>query len=70
MCLRNGFFLLAFRPPSSNSGLRGVARRVEEWLAEDWEDIPPITTEEVQWKLLEMRALAAPGLDGIMAQCL
>ena len=43
---------------------------MEEWLAEDWEDIPPVTTEEVQRKLLEMRAFAAPGPDGIMAQCL
>ena len=45
-------------------------QEVEEWLAEDWEDIPSVTTEEVQRKLLEMRALAAPGQDGIMAQCL
>ena len=42
---------------------------MEEWLEEDWEDIPPITTEEVQQKLLEMHALVAPRLDGIMAQC-
>ena len=45
-------------------------REVEEWLAEDWEDIPTVTTEEVQRKLLEMRAFAAPGPDGIMAHCL
>ena len=45
-------------------------QEVEEWLAEDWEDIPFVTTEEVQWKLLEMRAFAALGPDGIMAQCL
>ena len=45
-------------------------REVEEWLADDWEDIPPITSEEIERKLLEMRALAAPGPDGIMAQCL
>ena len=45
-------------------------QEVEEWLAEDWEDIPPVTTEEVQRKLLEMQTLAAPGPDGIMAQCL
>ena len=51
---------------------RSESRRqeVEEWLAEDWEDIPPVTTEEVQRKLLEMRAFAAPGPDGIMAHCL
>ena len=44
-------------------------QEVEEWLAEDWEEIPLVTTESRR-KLLEMRALAAPGLDGIMAQCL
>ena len=43
---------------------------MEEWLAEDWEDVPPVTMEEVERKLLEMHALAAPGPDGIMAQCL
>ena len=43
---------------------------VEEWLAEEWEDVPTVTQEEVQQKLLEVRALAAPGPDGIMAQCL
>ena len=37
---------------------------------EEWEDIPPITQEEVQWKLLEMRALAALGPNEIMAQSL
>ena len=39
-------------------------------MAEEWEEAPPITSDEVQRKLLEMRALAAPGPDGIMAQCL
>ena len=29
-----------------------------------------MTMEEVEQKLLEMHALAAPGLDGIMVQCL
>ena len=59
--------------PSNPEFQQRSARRrqeVEAWLAEDWEDIPPVTTEEVQRKLLEMRALAAPGPDGIMAQCL
>ena len=45
-------------------------QKVEDWLAEAWEDIPPISPEEVQKKLLEMRALAAPGPDGITARCL
>ena len=59
--------------PSTHEFQRRSERRrqeVEEWLAEDWEGIPPVTTEEVQQKLLEMRAFATPGPDGIMAQCL
>ena len=59
-------------PSTPEFQLRSERRRqeVEEWLAEEWEDVPTVTQEEVLRKLLEMRALAAPGPDGIMAQCL
>ena len=59
-------------PTSLDFQTRSAQRRqeVEDWLAEEWEEAPPITSDEVQRKLLEMRALAAPGPDGIMAQCL
>ena len=43
---------------------------MKDWLAEEWEAIPPVTPNEVQRKLLELRAFAAPGPDGIEAKCL
>ena len=43
---------------------------VEDWLADEWEDIPHVTSKDVQQKFLEMRALAALNSDRIMAQCL
>ena len=59
-------------PSTPEFQLRFERRRqeVEEWLVEEWEAVPTVTQAEVQRKLLEMRALAAPGPDGIMAQCL
>ena len=59
-------------PSTPEFQLRSERRRqeVEEWLAEEWEDVPIVTQEEVLRKLLEMQALAAPGPDGIMTQCL
>ena len=59
-------------PSTPEFRMQSERRRLDvaEWLAEEWEDVPLVTQEEVQRKLLEMRALAAPGPDGIMAQCL
>ena len=59
-------------PPTPEFQSSSARRRqeVEEWLGEAWEDVPPVTPDEVQRKLLEMRAFAAPGPDGILAQCL
>ena len=59
-------------PTTSEFQMRSTQHRqeVEDWLAEEWEDIPPVTLDEVERKLLEMRAYVAPGPDGIMAQCL
>ena len=68
--LAQRFFPAGPSTPEFQQRFERRCQEVEEWLEEDWEDIPPVTTEEVQWKLLEMHALAAPGPDGIMAQCL
>ena len=68
--LAQRFFQAGPSTPEFHMQSERHCHEVEEWLAEDWEDIPPITMEEVQCKLLEMRALAAPGPDGIMTQCL
>ena len=43
---------------------------VDSWLMEDWGEFPPVTTHEVHRKITEMRALAAPGPDGIVIRCL
>ena len=40
---------------------------IQHWLSEGREDFPPITSSELQRKLVAMRALAAPGPDGIVA---
>ena len=68
--LARRFFPTGPTTPEFQSRSDRRRQEVEDWLAEEWEDIPPVTHEEVQQKLLEMRALAAPGPDGIMAQCL
>ena len=68
--LAQRFFPVGPSPPTFHTRFERHRQEVEEWLAEEWEDVPPVTQEEVQRKLLEMRALAAPGPDGIMAQCL
>ena len=44
--------------------------QLEAWLAEGWEGFPPVTEQEVRRKLMSMRALAAPGPDGIVARCI
>ena len=43
---------------------------VDGWLEEDWDAFPPVTTHEVSRKITEMRALVAPGPDGIVIRCL
>ncbi|CAD7700797.1 unnamed protein product, partial [Ostreobium quekettii] len=43
---------------------------VDSWLAEEWEAFPPIQEFEVRRRILEMRAVSAPGADGILAKCL
>ena len=43
---------------------------IQQWLSEGREDFPPITSMELQRKLVAMRAFAAPGPDGIVARCL
>ena len=43
---------------------------IQHWLSEGVEDFPPITFPEIRRKLVEMRAFAAPGPDGIVARCL
>ena len=68
--LARRFFPTGPTTPEFQSRSDRRRQEVEDWLEEEWEDIPPVTQEEVQRKLLEMRALAAPGPDGIMAQCL
>ena len=68
--LAQRFFPASPSTPEFQSWSERRRREVEEWLAEAWEAIPMVTQEEVQQKLTEMRALAAPGQDGIMAQCL
>ena len=68
--LAQRFFPAGPSNPAFHTRSERRRQEVEEWLAEEWEDVPTVTQEEVQRKLLEMRALAAPGPDGIMAQCL
>ena len=68
--LAQRFFPAGPSTPAFHTWSERHCQEVEEWLAKEWEDVPMVTQEEVQWKLLEMRALAAPGPDGIMAQCL
>ena len=68
--LAQRFFPAGPSTPEFQSRSERRRQEVEEWLAEAWEDIPMVTQEEVQQKLLEMRAFAAPGPDGILAQCL
>ena len=43
---------------------------LQPWLANTGEDFPPITLREVQRKITEMQALAAPGPDGIVVRCI
>ena len=43
---------------------------MENWLAEEWEAIPLVRIDEVQQKLLKLRAFTALGPDRIMAKCL
>ena len=68
--LAQRFFPAGPTTPEFQSRSDWRRQEVEDWLEEEWEDIPPVTQEEVQWKLFEMRALAAPSPNGIMAQCL
>ena len=68
--LAQRFFPAGPSTPEFKSSSERRRQEVEEWLEETWEDIPPITPDEVQRKLLEMRAFATPGPDGILAQCL
>ena len=68
--LARRFFPTGPTTPEFQSRSDRRRQEVEDWLEEEWEDIPPVSQGEVQQKLLEMRALAAPGPDGIMAQCL
>ena len=59
--------------PSSDSFCELTAQRQEalqHWLAQKGEAFPPITVQEVQRKITEMRAIAAPGPDGIVVQCI
>ena len=65
--LAQRFFPAGPSTPEFQSRSERRRQEVEEWLAEAWEDIPMVTQEEVQQKLLEMRAFTAPGPDGIMA---
>ena len=39
------------------------------WLADGFEAFPAVTEQEVHRRLMTMRALAAPGPDGIVARC-
>ena len=68
--LAQRFFLAGPSTPAFHTRSERHRQEVEEWLTEEWEDVPTVTQEEVQWKLLKMWALAALGPDGIMAQCL
>ena len=45
-------------------------REVDSWLAEEWESFPPIQEPEIRRRIMEMRAINAPGADGILAKCL
>ena len=62
--LAQRFFPVGPSTPAFHTRSERRRQEVEEWLAEEWEDVPTVTQEEVQRKLLEMRALAAPGPDG------
>ena len=68
--LARRFFPL--RPETEAFQVRTCERRneMDRWLEEDWGEFPPITAMEVHRKIKEMRALAAPGPDGIVIQCL
>ena len=45
-------------------------QEVNAWLQGDWGPFPAITLEEVQAKILMMRAFSAPGPDGVIVRCL
>ena len=59
-------------PQSASFQVLTQRRRVDiqQWLSEGWDDFPPITSHEIQQKLLAMRAFATLGPDGIVARCL
>ena len=64
-----------FFPPGPSSGsFRELSAHrheaLQHWLTEEEEEFPPITVQEVQRKITEMQALAAPGPDGIVVRCI
>ncbi|MCG8453615.1 MAG: hypothetical protein MI717_10590, partial [Spirochaetales bacterium] len=61
-----------FGPQSASFQALTQRRRedIQHWLSEGWDDFPPVTSHEIQRKLLAMRAFVAPGPDGIVARCL
>ncbi|CAD7700019.1 unnamed protein product [Ostreobium quekettii] len=61
------------RAPSSQEFRDRTATRraeIDAWLATEWGDFPLIQESEVRRRILEMRAVSAPGADGILAKCL
>ena len=45
-------------------------QEVDSWLTGEWEPFPPIQESEIRRRIIEMRAISAPGEDGILAKCL
>lgn len=59
--------------PSSTDFKRKIAcynNEVNQWISGTPATFPSVTVQEVSHKLLEMRAFAAPGPDGIITKCL
>jgi ribonuclease HI len=60
-------------PPTSQAFQEATVsrkREVESWLSAGGGEFPHVQEFEVKRKLLEMRAVSAPGADGILAKCL
>ena len=68
--LASRFFPAPGRSPEFRQGTIARHREVTEWLDMGWQSIPDVTPQEVRAKLVMMRALSAPGPDGIVIKCL
>ena len=68
--LQDRFFPAPPTSPEFLSLTESRRQEVDSWLATGWGDFPEISNIEVHQKILEMRAISAPGMDGIMTKCL